>query len=1173
MTSNRCNINFESQYAFVNKKCFSINEYLNNKNSFENQKLLCSNGHELILANGKIVKPYFRHKNSEDVGGFPMTEWHCKWQSNFPITEVEFKHKTNQLRNRRADIVLEEFKQILEIQHSKIESGEVNSRIKDYSLHEHTVKWIIDSQQSINIKKNGERRILEFTSNYWLYQSFLDCDTIYYDIDGFIYQVKPALVKSYQVDVSEPKLKSEFIEALKTNTNLWENNEPPQCFLYMKQQGAGSGKTYGMMQMLNSDPDITHYKYIALITKQHSAVKVMLKEFEDQYSSNKLTNIIDLESSLSKSGKQFIKKYKNTLTNKECILIFGTVDSFTNALGESAKNTGNKFDGIVQSIRDGTIKTTYAGVMNYASVNPILNKEMLIMIDETQDLTETYGEAFLQIVRSKYANLCVVGDRLQSLSFKENALTYLNHAEEAMMKVIKPDTTNIVRRFSDNNLIKFVNDLIPFEKYGLPKMVTESSHLIDDKKSLTVFTANKTIYADKSQEDEDVIEAVQQIMDLFKKEVEANNRIPEDFLIVTPFTKKNPLVEALQIAINSYWKDIMENNKTYIENVKSKHDYWKNIDTNQYIRYAIFHKSEDGCSINTNESINATRMVSIHSSKGDGRKVVFVIGVTSSALQLFSQVSNNLIYDSLLHVAITRQKEKLYFRHEKNNDDINNRIEKYTTDIILENTKFDILKKSVKMLTITDKIQNFSFEEFFKKIISTTEVPPLLPETTNKKLIIDMGDHNIRYGSIHMNILVHSSNHEYKMKLNTTKQHFAILNEIKRAPIKTVNTWKEYYESLKKNNEHKDGEKDKKNIKFIPVLEFKSKNINQEYNEYYKIIIATMHHVREELECLGKSTLNYLCPFESVILYYMKESTQQGKYLALTMSDLYNIVDIYSKVFDSSAKGHEYCKCKEHFLNNQTPLSKTEKEYKEYLYNHFDRLEHVNNLLDKLDKEHPHINWLYDHPIGIGNKDKSQFYINKRKEIIGYNDTTVFNIYIKPQFNDLNFNNFLINSIFDTYILSNLEKESEDYKRFGNKKIISYVISLNKDDMYKVNWANIIHDKQDFIKSLLYEKLYEIFNSKHEQYYNVFMGLINTMGEQRPQKFIEVCSNKFNEYGYPPYLYKTWASILSKLEDCDDKKEQYDILLKYQDKNTFIKLFDTKLKISLKMFLDINDDD
>ena len=68
------------------------------------------------------------------------------------------------------------------------------------------------------------------------------------------------------------------------------------------------------------------------------------------------------------------------------------------------------------------------------------------------------------------------------------------------------------------------------------------------------------------------------------------------------------------------------------------------MNTTQYIRYAIFHKSQDGCSINTNESNHATRMVSIHASKGDGRKVVFALGVSQSALQQFNNYSNNLIY-------------------------------------------------------------------------------------------------------------------------------------------------------------------------------------------------------------------------------------------------------------------------------------------------------------------------------------------------------------------------------------------------------------------------------------------------------------------------------------------------------------------------------------------------
>ena len=69
----------------------------------------------------------------------------------------------------------------------------------------------------------------------------------------------------------------------------------------------------------------------------------------------------------------------------------------------------------------------------------------------------------------------------------------------------------------------------------------------------------------------------------YEKEVNEYKRLPEDFLFVTPFTQTNPLVDALQLAINIFWK---------------------NIDTNDdFKRYAIFHKSEDGSSINLNESI------------------------------------------------------------------------------------------------------------------------------------------------------------------------------------------------------------------------------------------------------------------------------------------------------------------------------------------------------------------------------------------------------------------------------------------------------------------------------------------------------------------------------------------------------------------------------------------
>lgn len=80
---------------------------------------------------------------------------------------------------------------------------------------------------------------------------------------------KHLVVRSLQIDVTTPRTKTEFVDALNINKDLWEVEEPPQCYLYVKQQGAGSGKTYGLMQALNNDPDIYNFRYYIFITKQH----------------------------------------------------------------------------------------------------------------------------------------------------------------------------------------------------------------------------------------------------------------------------------------------------------------------------------------------------------------------------------------------------------------------------------------------------------------------------------------------------------------------------------------------------------------------------------------------------------------------------------------------------------------------------------------------------------------------------------------------------------------------------------------------------------------------------------------------------------------------------------------------------------------------------------------
>ena len=1156
--ANKCNINFESKYANIDGVITDIMSYINNNN---NTQLLCvPNGHELIPVRCKKRHPHFRHKYISDLSGTPMTQWHSEWQSNFEITEIPFPKKPGQSKDRRADVVLQEFNHIIEIQHSKIDREEVERRMTDYQCHNHQVKWIIDGQDCISVKKMDKRLILEFKNNHWLYENFVSCDYVYYDINGFIYKVNPSLIKLGQVDVLEPKIKSEFIESLKKNDTLW-NNEPPQCFLHIKQQGAGSGKTYGMMQLINTDTEICNYKYIVFLTKQHSAVAVMYKEFKEQYDQDKLYNIEILD--IINDPKKYIVHYRNKMTNLEVYAIFATVDSFTYALGESPKSARDKFIGIVQSIKDGYIKTSATGTMKYANVNPILNKEMLIMIDETQDLTELYGEAFLEIVKSKYTNLCVVGDRLQSLSHIENALTYLHTVEALGLKVIKASSTNTVRRFSDPTLINFVNHMIPFERYDLPSI--KPHEIVESKDNcLTVFKA-KTVYSDANPDSEEVTDAITDIMNLYKKEVEENNRIPEDFLIVTPTVGKNPVMESLELALNMYWKKTMEENKSYILNVKNNDDYWKDINTSDYTRYAIFHKSQEGSSINTKESEHATRMVSIHSSKGDGRKVVFVIGVNESSLRLFSQVSNNLIYDSLLHVAITRQKEKLYFRLEPIGDDIHRRIMKTGIETLTSSTEFNFLKKRFKQSDITRNICDFSYDDIYARIIAVNP-PPKLPNESESKLLIDMGDHHIRYASIFMNVLVHSCNYDRKLK-EVKKQFYAIFKGLTEAKVETVTSWKDYLKLLNKNKNNKKQEAGKKEIKYIPILRYPSERDNLDYTKYYSIIERIINSIIKKLKDFGDTELDYFCPIESIVLYYMIESVQNGKYQCITIENLYTIIDTYSKVYKESP-GHNNCKCNETFkcINS---LSESHKKYQEYLCNHYERLNHITTLLDRFNTTYKGINWLYSYPVNIG--ETNDFKVGGRYTMLGYNDKNVYVITIKPQLNDLNYNEFIIDSIVDTYLIMNIDKESESYKKLHNKQILSCVLTMNKDDIFIVDWTAAIKENNIYMRGLLFDMMNTRFGNMHLQYYNTFINIIG-LNNNSSLSIIETCINKLRTSINPPeYLEKVFGKIYSDIEECDTIEEKREIIDKYSKKEKFMNLMDKMLNRSIKNFLGIRD--
>ena len=61
----------------------------------------------------------------------------------------------------------------------------------------------------------------------------------------------------------------------------WKKEIIQQTKIFIKQQGAGNGKTYGVIQLLQ-DSKCEQYDTFIYLTKQHSAKHIIKSEIEDQ---------------------------------------------------------------------------------------------------------------------------------------------------------------------------------------------------------------------------------------------------------------------------------------------------------------------------------------------------------------------------------------------------------------------------------------------------------------------------------------------------------------------------------------------------------------------------------------------------------------------------------------------------------------------------------------------------------------------------------------------------------------------------------------------------------------------------------------------------------------------------------------------------------------------------
>ena len=681
--------------------------------------------------------------------------------------------------------------------------------------------------------------------------------------------------------------------------------------LYISQKSAGNGKTWSIINMIQRK-EFLHFTTFIYVTKQHSARAIIKDEFVTQYDAG-LLNITNF--SFQDIGKKYVIEYTNS-RNINCTIIIATIDSFFYCIGDKNVNTYNLFEGIVNSVLENPIIDSF----RFAGKDIKLSDTMYVL-DESQDTPDMYGKALLKMLSETKITVYCVGDKLQSISNESNTFNYL--IKSTFPKYFET-AINICRRFSHPQLVDFVNYMVPFSKYDLPLVTAYETHHNQDDAITIIFENIKINMEDR----------IEEIMGYYKKEVKDNNYLPQDFLIVTPFVSNNPFISCLNSAINEFW-----------------------IQTNQlesYETYSVFHKSEIGSSINLDDSKDATRIVSIHSSKGDGRNCVFVIGLHETSLKTFSGLRDSLIYDSLLHVAITRMKKKLYITCNEN-DEIGQRIKNY------------LLKNNMPCLT---------HSLFIDPKVNIKNIIPACGEKINQLISDDYQDisnnsitgfYTIRYGLMFQQVCK-----KLKDQYFDRMSHIKVIREIAlNSPIVICTSWKDYNVRLKMNTGTEENQYSDKDPT-IPLLNIKG------YGSYFNLIYDNIEIIR------NTNGSNMSC-LQSIIFYYMSEVTSRGKYTHINILELYKMIDKYEDI---------------------------DSDFEPYLSNHDHYMKKVDKicqpLLDLKMSWNPHVSINYGDDIIL----KTQI------DLIGYNKDTVLLTYLKPEINRMNYTELKIKALVDSYIVS-----------------------------------------------------------------------------------------------------------------------------------------------------------
>jgi hypothetical protein len=790
-----------------------------------------------------------------------------------------------------------------------------------------------------------------------------------------VFPVVCRFAKSYFVTVSEAYEASELLGLLQSSTG--PRSTPTQCQLYVHQEGAGNGKTYKATMLMNDSRFLSKSTFLYL-TKNHSNKDIIREKFAEVYPNEGIQTL----------GKQYRLSLVNA-NHQPVQILMGTIDSFLFSLGQPPQSGGDYFTQIVESVVQDSISVTATGAMKWGVR---LNQQTLVVVDEAQDLPEVYGQALCSIQRRTHIDVALVGDILQSVFHLDNVMWNLLQQPTPWVGGISAvywRSDNWCRRFQHQSFVDLVNQVVPFARYSVRPVSGYGDPSIQMpfrrpsvslEPAYEVFVLGKT-YQDTTDHKQDLM--VEAVMSRFSREVELHDWRPNQILVIFPHVKKNWLARRLLEAVQDFWTQRLGEG-----------------------HHAHLHYSEEGQPINLKDSELATRMVSIHAAKGDGRDSVWVLQLSEEVLKLYSQGEIDLKYESLLHVALTRQKQQLVVGLDNSEDDVGRRLgqhcSKQAVTVLPRYVGPDLAEIAGRFLD-GPMVHELADQ---KKAAFPVQHPPIP--------LVDWGHHQFRW-----RFLLYYWQAELSVATTGQEQDQwrTILRKLGRTPIAEPVEYPEYTTALKRISQVQAAnqrEGTSTPVGAIPML-------RHPVTEFALLFVRNVQ-AKLALQCCPE-----LCPLETVTLFHLISVVDEGFFhRGTSIVELYRMFQDYRKIHHFQHRVDPPCLCP------QIPDSPADQDQLECL----DRLHKTFESFRSLQAPLGQFQYKFNVVVKV-----SDLLPPVKLSSVAFNHSSVILFWLQPAVSSLNFSEIVRICMIYAFLLT-LKQSPDGAFRYRGKRILMCVITL-----------------------------------------------------------------------------------------------------------------------------------